>query len=173
VPDLFRGDPWDPARPQAEYEAWRSGHPDERVAADVRAAASVLRGELGVTSLGMLGFCFGGGRLMDELAAREAGVNPATAVVFYPTRFDAHAAGKLATCSLMAVFGEKDKLVPRSVVEALQGGLDENDEMDECELMLFEKAGHAFAHHPKSAQDEDDCEILKHQTAEWFNKRLT
>jgi carboxymethylenebutenolidase len=172
VPDLFRGEPWQPSRPQAEYEKWRVGHPDERVAADVRAAASVLRRDLGVTSLGMLGFCFGGGRLMDELAMREDGVNPVSAVVYYPTRFDARAAGKKATCSLMAVFGEKDKLVPQSVVDELQDGLGENEEMEECELMLFENAGHAFAHHPKSEQDEDDGEILKSQTADWFTERL-
>lgn len=172
VPDLFRGDPWSPARPAEEYEAWRAGHADERVAADVRAAAAVMRAELGVRHLGALGFCFGGGRLMDELAARGDGVDPATAVVFYPTRFDARRAGERATCSLMAVFAEKDKLVPLTVVEELQEGLEKNDVMEECDLMMFDGAGHAFAHHPKTEQDEDDCEILKFQTTEWFTTRL-
>lgn len=172
IPDLFRGDPWDPTRPKDEYESWRAAHTDDRVAADLRAAAAVLRTELGVQSLGLLGFCFGGGRLMDELAAGTSGVNPASAVVFYPTRFDARKAGELASCSLMAVFAEKDKVVPKSVVAELQEGLEKNDVMEECELMMFDGAAHAFAHHPKSEQDEDDSEILKFQTAEWLTARL-
>lgn len=72
----------------------------------------------------------------------------------------------------MAVFAEKDELVPKAVVEELQEGLGENEVMEECELMMFDGAGHAFAHHPKTEQDEDDSEILKQQTADWFTERL-
>jgi carboxymethylenebutenolidase len=172
VPDLFRGDPWVETRPKKEYEAWRTGIALDAVAVDARLSAAELRRE--GLSVGMLGFCFGGGRLMDELAVANApdAVNPDAAAVYYPTRFDARTSGRLARCPLMAVFGDKDKIVPMSVVEELQKGLGENTVMEDCELMVYDGAAHAFAHHPKSRQDVDDSEILKFQTVEWFNKHL-
>lgn len=171
VPDLFRSEPWNSERPREEYEDWRAPHTNGRVAADVRVVAEEMR-KMGATSLGMLGFCFGGGRMMDELAAGSDGVDPAAAVAFYPTRFDARTAGRLARCPTLGIFGDSDEQVPVSVVEELQEGLGENNIMNECELKLFEGAGHAFAHHPQSEQDEDDSEILKYETAEWFKKFL-
>jgi carboxymethylenebutenolidase len=124
-------------------------------------------------SVGLLGFCYGGGLLMNELARGSQGIiNPAAAAVFYPTRFDAEAAGRLAECPLMAVFADKDKIVPKTVVEELKLGLEKNTQMEDCELLVYEGAGHGFAHHPKTPQDLDDSEILKFQTTEWFVKHL-
>lgn len=170
IPDLFRGQPWSTSRPRHEYEDWRAMHPSDRAMSDARLAAAELR-RLG-HSVGILGFCFGGGRGMEEMTLGSRGINPDAAVIFYPTRFDAYSAGRQITCPLMLVFGEKDQEIPLSLVKELQNGLDENEKSESCELLMYEGAGHGFAHHPVSDQDEDDAEILQFQTAEWFNKHL-
>lgn len=141
-----------------------------RVLGDARLAAAQLR-RLGL-SVGILGFCFGGGRAMEEMSFREAGIDPDAAVVYYPTRFDAFHAGRLVRCPLMVVFGEKDKEIPATQMRELQKGLDENQDLGACKFVVYEGAGHGFAHHPASKQDEDDSEILKCQTAEWFSEHL-
>jgi carboxymethylenebutenolidase len=169
VPDLFRGCPRTENSPE-DYEQWRARHLPEVVVGDVGLAVDELR-RMGL-SVGLLGFCYGGGVLMNELARGSDGINPAAAAVFYPTRFDAEAAGRLAECPLMAVFGDKDKQVSPEVVEDLKRGLGMNTVMEDCDLLIYEGAGHGFAHHPKSPQDMDDAEILRYQTSEWFNKHL-
>lgn len=85
VPDLFRGHPWAPDRSRTEYEAWREPHTFTRVQADVRTALEALRQRGMGQSFGLLGFCFGGGRLMETLALASRGLNPNAAVAFYPT----------------------------------------------------------------------------------------
>lgn len=109
---------------------------------------------------------------MDEIALGAKGLDPEAAVIFYPTRFDAVAAGRGARCALKVLFGEKDELVPMQVVDDLQAGIEENDIIEDVEVAVYEGAAHAFAHHPKSEQDEDDSEILKFETVEWFKEHL-
>eukprot|EP00968_Pinguiococcus_pyrenoidosus_P002621 scaffold146_cov265-Pinguiococcus_pyrenoidosus.AAC.18 len=71
VPDLFRGESWPGGQPPGGdvYEAWRRGHPGDRVAADiedtVRAAVEAYKAD----SVGLVGFCYGGGRVLEALAA--------------------------------------------------------------------------------------------------------
>lgn len=171
IPDLFRGKPWEESRPQSEYESWRATIDTETALADGRLFAEELR-RRGL-SIGALGFCFGGGRLMEELAKGPDGTNPTAAVVFYPTRFDPSETGKKVRCPLLGVFADKDKLVPESVVLELEEALTSNPNIEDFELVLYEGAGHGFAHHPKSKQDHDDADILRLQTAQWFMDNLT
>lgn len=123
-------------------------------------------------ALALLGFYFGGGRVMGEIALSREGVDPVTAVVVYPTRFHARGAGAGARCSVMAVFAEKDKVVLKAAGEEMQEGLGKNEVMEECEVMMFYGAGHAFAHDPKRAQDEDDSDPFELYTAVWFTESL-
>ena len=71
VPDLFRGDAWPRGRDPsgAAYEAWRARHPPSRVAGDVEAAAAAAAETFAAHSLALVGFCFGGGRVIEALAA--------------------------------------------------------------------------------------------------------
>lgn len=52
---------------------------------DLLAAVEALRERGFGNPLGLVGFCFGGGRLMHEISLAENGANPAAAVAFYPT----------------------------------------------------------------------------------------
>ena len=74
APDLFRGNPWkevgtNGCNSEGEtYEEWRSCHPDDRVSVDIRAAASALREQYGVSSISLFGQCYGGGRALEATA---------------------------------------------------------------------------------------------------------
>lgn len=85
IPDLFRGHPW-PKKPIDDtFEAWRDSHPYDRIRNDIKATLKVMQDRGYASRLGLVGFCFGGGRVMDEISLAEEGLNPTTAVVFYPT----------------------------------------------------------------------------------------
>lgn len=87
--------------------------------------------------------------------------------------FDPEDVGARARCSLMFVTGDEDELVPMEVVEKLQETLNEkNTTMDDCEIQVYEHAGHAFAHHPQSDQDKIDSEIVLEQAMSWLTKHL-
>lgn len=84
---MFRGNAWPDGKPADDtYEAWRQQHPYDRVHADIRAAVKGLHERGYGEPLGLIGFCFGGGRLMHEISLVERGVNPSAAAAFYPTR---------------------------------------------------------------------------------------
>ena len=67
-----------------DYEKWRATHDPEIVRDDYCAAYEYLKGK-DTTDLAMIGFCFGGGRMMEELSLAKNGINPKVAVAFYPT----------------------------------------------------------------------------------------
>lgn len=86
IPDLFRGVPWTEGRSMSEYEEWRSQHDMVRVRSDAACAADFLKDRGCGERFAMVGFCFGGGRLMEEIAKSANGLNPKAAIAFYPTR---------------------------------------------------------------------------------------
>lgn len=69
----------------SEYESWREQHDLNRVRSDVKVAREYMLNRGYGQDLGLIGFCFGGGRLMEELARAKGGLNPKAAVAFYPT----------------------------------------------------------------------------------------
>ena len=112
APDLFRGLPWEEDSESKKgpghnargenYEQWRSNHPDERVNADIRAAAATLRKQYGVSSIAVFGTCYGGGRALEAAVGWTPSdisttvavdspppVNPAACIAWYPTRYNA------------------------------------------------------------------------------------
>ena len=57
---------------------------------DIASSARLLSEKLGVgSSIGVCGFCFGGGRMMEALGSSDLGMpHVDAAVAFYPTRVD-------------------------------------------------------------------------------------
>lgn len=92
MPDLYRGNPW-PNKPIDNTLAdWFKLHPLDRIRDDLVATVKALRDRGFGTPLGLIGFCFGGGRIMDEISLAEEGLDPASAVTFYPTsKLSSHA----------------------------------------------------------------------------------
>ncbi|CAB1111732.1 unnamed protein product [Ectocarpus sp. CCAP 1310/34] len=116
VPDMFRRRPWTHEQPEEEYEDWRSSHDPDAVANDIRACVDFARKEFKATSLGLVGFCYGGGRALEEAAAGV--VKPDNVVVFYPTRYDVSEVASRVTCPVAAFFAEHDVLPGATVEDA-------------------------------------------------------
>ncbi|CAM9156694.1 unnamed protein product [Hapterophycus canaliculatus] len=162
VPDMFRKRPWTPEQSEEEYEAWRASHDPDTVAADIRACVDFARKEFKPTSLGLVGFCFGGGRALEEAAAGV--VKPDNVVVFYPTRYDVGAVASNLSCPVAAFFAEHDVLPGASVEDAqtLREQLGDNDNVPDFQVKLCPGAGHGFAHRPmkKDKENAEDAMLL-------------
>jgi len=161
--DIFRGEPFCEERygstSSEAFETWRSKHPPARVFGDISAAACWLRrSDLdGIAApaasreraLAMVGFCYGGGRLLESLAGNAAlGGAVAAAVAFYPTRIDAPAlvAALPRGNPILAFFGSQDPIASPAVAAALDGPVT---------CRVFDKCGHGFAHRGKLAEGGD------------------
>lgn len=174
LPDLYRGDPW-PQKPLDEtFAPWLVKHPFERILSDTSVAADALRERGFGKPLGLLGFCLGGGRVLDEAALVEKGLNPAAVVSFYGTRFDGAAVGRNLKCAVMFIAGETDPLVPVDDVHLLRKTIEtSNSEMKACEILVTTGAGHAFVHRPKSDEDKADSDTFKMKAIGWMSKYLS
>ncbi|KAI5059588.1 hypothetical protein GOP47_0025907 [Adiantum capillus-veneris] len=167
VPDLFQGMPWTKDRPKSDFENWRAKHPAERVAKAIKTAADWLTEEItaaGVTKkLGLLGFCFGGGRILEVLA-KDSEQQYATAVSFYPTRLDETLATRISV-PILLISGDKDELCPSDKLRNIAG------QIKGSEARIYPGRGHAFAHCPTSDDDEDAEDAFVVMKA-WFHEKL-
>ncbi|CAM9933179.1 unnamed protein product [Scytosiphon promiscuus] len=168
VPDMFRERPWTPEQPEEEYEAWRASHDPDTVAADIRACVEFARKEFKPTSLGLVGFCYGGGRALEEAAAGV--VKPDNVVVFYPTRYNVGEVASKVTCPVAAFFAEHDVLPGASVEDAqtLREQLRDNEKVPDFQVKLCPGAGHGFAHRPMK-KDEDNAEDAMLLATSWLD----
>jgi dienelactone hydrolase len=181
VPDLFRGKPWkeDPTTPGfneegQDFEEWRAMHSDLRVSIDIRAAAAVLKDQYGVSSTVVWGTCYGGGRALEIAAGYLPGgqihdvdgaigpvpVEPAVAVVWYPTRYNAAELfgadkkkantvdGKERNMAVMGVFAGNDQLAGATPEDAaqLKSLLAEDGRVKDYMVKVFPNQDHGFAH---------------------------
>ncbi|KAK4433607.1 Carboxymethylenebutenolidase [Sesamum alatum] len=119
VPDLFNGDPWTKDRPNALLQQWITKHQPERIAKTISASANWMVNEfaaLGISrKVGIIGFCYGGGRVIDILAQDQGGYF-GTGVSFYGTRIDSSVASNIKV-PLLLITGDNDALCPISVLE--------------------------------------------------------
>jgi dienelactone hydrolase len=93
VPDLFRGNPWRKSHSMDGFQQWLAGHSPARVSGDIDACTQWLLDELAAAGeskkLGVVGFCYGGGQVVEALA-RDAEKGAFSAgVCFYGSRMDA------------------------------------------------------------------------------------
>eukprot|EP00250_Pteridium_aquilinum_P009590 c18777_g1_i1 orf=138-1091(+) len=167
VPDLFQGMPWTKDRQNSEYESWRAMHPPERIEMVINTAADWLMEEIaaaGVTKkLGLLGFCFGGGRVLEALA-RDTKQQYATAVSFYPTRFDEALAAEI-NVPILFIAGDEDELCAPDKLHNVAG------QIKGSVARVYPGRGHAFAHRPTPDDDEDAEDAFVAMKA-WLHKHL-
>lgn len=185
VADLYRGVPWASSRPKEEYEAWREEHagPPSRVAQDIATAAKFLSSHLVQLSqlsgadpeagvqprMAVLGFCFGGGRVLEELARDgERGVHRqfATGVSFYGTRMDPKAVAGKVKVPVFFVTGDEDPLCSVEEVRGLAAGIPGS------EVQVYAGRGHAFVHRPNSMDEDEDAEKAFQAARHWLHTHL-
>ncbi|KAG4111780.1 hypothetical protein ERO13_D13G122800v2 [Gossypium hirsutum] len=169
VPDLFRGDPWEKGRPKPMFEQWLASQDPQRVANDIATSTKWMVDEFraaGISKkLGIIGFCFGGGRVIDVLAA-DQGACFSTAVSFYGTRMDLAAASKIKV-PVLFISGDDDLLCPIGVLSKFEKIIGNGSR-----VVIFKGRGHAFAHRPGSTEEDADAEQAFTLMRNWLHDGL-
>ncbi|XP_022727645.1 carboxymethylenebutenolidase homolog isoform X1 [Durio zibethinus] len=169
VPDLFRGDPWAKGRPKTMFEQWMASQDPQRVANDIASSTKWLVDEFtaaGISKkLGIIGFCFGGGRVIDVLAA-DQGACFSIAVSFYGTRMDPSAAYKVKV-PVLFISGENDPVCQVSVLSEFEKSIGKGSR-----VVIFKGRGHAFAHRPGSPEEDADAEQAFTLMNNWLHDGL-
>ncbi|CAI9115026.1 OLC1v1015861C3 [Oldenlandia corymbosa var. corymbosa] len=168
VPDLFRGDPWTKDKPKSLYEEWRARHSQERVANDIFASTNWMINEFlaaGISKkLGIIGFCFGGGRVIDILAQDQGGCF-GVGVSFYGTRINTSLATNVKV-PVLFIAGDNDPLCPINTLK------DAEKQIEQSKVVVFEGRGHAFAHRPESPEEDEDAETAFVLMRNWLHDGL-
>ncbi|KAM7266313.1 hypothetical protein ACFE04_004210 [Oxalis oulophora] len=169
VPDLFRGDPWGKNRPAAGFQQWLATQDPQRVAKDIDIATQWMVAEFiaaGISKkLAIVGFCFGGGRLIEVLA-QDKSDHFGAGVSFYGTRMDLSIAADVKI-PVLFIAGDGDSLCPLSMLEDVKkriGG--------EAKVVIFKGRGHGFAHRPGSQEEDDDAEKAFVLMRDWIHRNL-
>ncbi|KAL5778847.1 hypothetical protein ACOSQ2_009584 [Xanthoceras sorbifolium] len=169
VPDLFRGDPWAKNRPKTMFEQWMARQDPQRVAKDIASAKEWLVDEFmaaGISKkLGIIGFCFGGGRVIDVLA-QDQGACFGVGVSFYGTRIDQSLASNIKV-PVLFISGDNDPLCAVSVLKDIEKRIGRGSRTE-----IFEGRGHAFAHRPGSPEEDTDAEQAFTITRNWLHDGL-
>ncbi|KAI3431869.1 DLH domain-containing protein [Psidium guajava] len=170
VPDLFRGDPWTKDRPKNDlFEQWYAGQQPDRVAKDIGTAKDWLVNELlsaGISKkLGVIGFCFGGGRVIDVLA-KDQSHNFGAGVSFYGTRINRSVACNI-NVPVLFISGDEDPLCPVSLLRDIEKSIARGSR-----VVIFEGRGHGFAHQPNSPDEDKDADQAFQVMRSWLHDKL-
>ncbi|PIN12506.1 putative hydrolase related to dienelactone hydrolase [Handroanthus impetiginosus] len=168
VPDLFDGNSWTNDRPNALLEQWITKHNPERISETIFASAKWMINEfatVGISKkLGIIGFCHGGGRVLDILA-QDKDVLFGSAVSFYGTRINPSTASNIKV-PLLLITGENDALCPISILE------DITQRNKELKMVVFRGRGHGFAHRPQTPEEDADAEDAFMIMRNWLHDGL-
>ncbi|CAL5187329.1 unnamed protein product [Lathyrus oleraceus] len=169
VPDLFRGNPWTKDQPNTLLEQWIARHNPERIAKDITAWTEWMTDEF-LTSgdsrkLSIIGFCFGGGLLLEVLA-RDEGACFGTGISFYGTRIDPVVASDVKV-PVLFILGDSDPFCAVSEIENIQKKMDRGSK-----VVIFPGRGHGFAHRPGSPEEDKDAEKAYVIMRDWIYEHL-
>jgi carboxymethylenebutenolidase len=96
-----------------------------------------------VSTVGVLGFCFGGGLAFN--VAAQADPAPAVMVSYYGSALPGLTdLAPQVTCPSLHHFGTADDYVPMEQVEAIRAAVTEGGTREDVEFHLHDGAGHAF-----------------------------
>lgn len=139
-----------------------------RVAKDIATATNWMVQEFMaagvVKKLGVIGFCYGGGRVIDALATDATGCF-STGVSFYGTRMDTPVASNVKV-PVLFITGDDDPLCPVGTLGEIQGRIKGS------KLLVFKGRGHAFAHRPGSSEEDNDAEQAFLEMRNWLHHAL-
>ncbi|KAJ1263042.1 hypothetical protein BS78_09G154300 [Paspalum vaginatum] len=170
VPDLFRGNPWKPSLPLDgdDIRQWLAGHAPDRVSGDIDACTRWLLDEFtaaGVSKkLGVVGFCYGGGRLVEALA-RDSGACFSAGVCFYGVPMDASLGDRVAA-PVLFVCGDGDPYCTVDTVRELER------RARGARALVYAGRGHGFAHRPQSVEEDADAEDAFNAMRGWLHEHL-
>ncbi|GJN05404.1 hypothetical protein PR202_ga23025 [Eleusine coracana subsp. coracana] len=165
VPDLFRGNPWRKSLLADGFEQWLSGHAPAR---DVDACTWWLVDEFTAAGdskkLGVIGFCYGGEHLVETLA-RDLGNAFSAGVCFYGSRMDTSLWDRIAT-PILFLCGDRDVLCTVETVRELER------RAKGAKAVMYAGRGYAFAHRPRSEEEDVDAEDAFNAMRSWMHDHL-
>ncbi|XP_077248718.1 alpha/beta-Hydrolases superfamily protein isoform X2 [Tasmannia lanceolata] len=168
VPDLFRGNPWTKNRPRTQFELWLSRQPPERVAKDINTSAKWMVDEFVAAKitkkLGIIGFCFGGGKLIETIA-QDKDSYFGIGICFYGTRMNPSLASNIKI-PVLFVSGDDDPLCPVSILHDMKNNIRDS------RVVVYQGRGHGFAHRPESPEDDKDAEDAFFVMRNWLHDSL-
>ncbi|XP_071729319.1 uncharacterized protein [Rutidosis leptorrhynchoides] len=168
LPDLFNGDPWRKDRPTGSFEPWLATH-TETATKNISTSLKWMVDEFvaaGISNkLGIVGFCFGGGKVIEVLAEDQDGYF-GLGVSFYGTRIQPTIAAKIKV-PILYITGDEDPLCPVKVVEDIK-----RDNVGGSKVVVFKGRGHGFVHRPASAEDDKDAEEAFMIMRNWLHNGL-
>lgn len=169
IPDLFRGDPWTKDQPMTLLEKWITKQEPQRVAKDIDTSAKWMVDEFlaaGISKkLGIIGFCFGGGRVIDALS-RDQGALFGVGVSFYGTRMNPSLASSIKV-PVLFISGDNDPLCTVSVLKDFEKSIGQGSK-----VVIFEGRGHGFAHLPNSPEEDKDADEAFTIIRKWLHDGL-
>ncbi|KAF8100774.1 hypothetical protein N665_0217s0001 [Sinapis alba] len=169
VSDLFRGDSWSENRPESEYEEWRRGHDLNRIGKDTTPLTEWMFDEFTAAGmskkLGVIGLCFGGGRVVEVLTADKKGFFR-TGISFYGTRIDSALAGDV-NVPVLFIVGETDPLCQLECLKEIEEKIGEGSK-----VVVFKGRGHSFVHRPETTEDDKDAEEAFSVMRNWLRQHL-
>ncbi|KAF2290907.1 hypothetical protein GH714_016477 [Hevea brasiliensis] len=122
---------------------------------DIATAAKWMADEflaVGISKkLGIIGFCFGGGRLIEVLS-RDQGACFGVGVSFYGTRMDPSIASNVKV-PVLFISGDNDPLCSVNVSKDIEKRIGHGSR-----VIVFQERGHGFAHRPNSPEEDRDAE---------------
>ncbi|XP_073104359.1 uncharacterized protein [Elaeis guineensis] len=168
IPDLFRGNPWKKDQPITDFQHWLSRQSPKRVAKDISLSAKWMTDEFvaaGISKkLGIIGFCFGGGHLVETLA-RDEQAYFGTGVCFYGTNINPSLSSSIKV-PVLFICGDNDPLCPISSQQEMEKNTRGS------KLKIYSGRGHGFAHRPNSEEEDEDAEAAFAIMRNWLHDNL-
>ncbi|XP_019197707.1 PREDICTED: endo-1,3;1,4-beta-D-glucanase-like [Ipomoea nil] len=150
VPDLFYGDPFDHQKYATAVQSWLAAHPPSRGCDDARTLVETLK-NMGVSSVGATGFCWGG-MVVAKLAKSDC---IGAAVILHPGKISVEEIEevKVPTAILGAEF---DHICPVELIKQLGDALSAKPEIDSF-VKVFPGVKHGWT----LRYDDKDEEAIK------------
>jgi carboxymethylenebutenolidase len=165
APDLYHGqvtsEPDEARKLVMELDMAEAVHEIQRAIDYLQAQEFV-----GGTEVGVVGFCMGGGLVLQTALAEE---DLGAGVVFYGRPLSPEEAGQVKA-PILGLFGAEDGGIPVDAAQAMHAAFDEAGV--ENEIQVYEGAGHAFFNDTRDSYDEAAAEDAWPRTLAWFRTHL-
>jgi carboxymethylenebutenolidase len=139
----------------------------DRLRLNLAAADDYLTGTVGVTSVGSIGWCFGGGWSLET--AIMLGDKLDAAVMYYG-RVDVGAELASVSAPVLGHFGSEDQSIPVDGVRAFEHRMRELGKS--ITVYVYDGAGHAFANPTGTRYDAEAAELAWGRTVAFLNEHL-
>ena len=150
----------------AAYAAALAKRSADDMVLDVKAALAALSGTGVGDSVGITGFCFGGGMVWNTLAA---GIPVKAAVPFYGPAPRDVAKLSSTTAAVSAVYAEKDTRIT-STKDTIEGALKQSGRP--YKLTVYPGVDHAFHNDTGQRYDAKQAEAAWIATIDWFRQYI-